>query len=87
MRWSSVLFQVPLERGSDLCPRAVEQYTLIGLGYAQNVARLSKWLTYNSNNRVVVPGTDNLIAYDVTALLTTLFSELASMTHRLSASS
>ncbi|HEX8847390.1 MAG TPA: hypothetical protein VF791_22290 [Pyrinomonadaceae bacterium] len=33
----------------------------------QNVARLSRWLTYNANNRVVVPGTDNFIAYDVTA--------------------
>jgi hypothetical protein len=34
---------------------------------AQNIARLSKWLTYNSNNRIVMPGTNNLIAYDVTA--------------------
>ncbi len=30
-----------------------------------NVARLSNWLSYNDNNRVVVPGSDNLIAYAV----------------------
>src|SRR5436853_2141268 len=34
---------------------------------AQNIARLSKWFTYNSNKRIVMPGTNNLIAYDVTA--------------------
>ncbi|MDT4967862.1 MAG: hypothetical protein QOJ64_2599 [Acidobacteriota bacterium] len=33
----------------------------------QNIARLSRWLSYGSNNHVVVPGTDNLIAFDVTA--------------------
>ncbi len=31
----------------------------------QDVARLSNWLTYNDNNRVVVPGSSNLIAFDV----------------------
>ena len=31
----------------------------------QDVARLSNWLSYNGNERVVVPGSDNLIAYDV----------------------
>jgi hypothetical protein len=34
---------------------------------AQNIARLSKWFTYDTNNHVVVAGTDGLIAYDVTA--------------------
>jgi hypothetical protein len=34
---------------------------------AQNIARLSKWFSYDTNNHVVVAGTDNLIAYDVTA--------------------
>jgi hypothetical protein len=34
---------------------------------AQNIARLSKWFSYDANNHVVVAGTDNLIAYDVTA--------------------
>src|SRR5947209_3968320 len=33
----------------------------------QNIARLSNWVTYNSNNRVVVPNTNNQIAFDVTA--------------------
>ncbi|MDT5063024.1 MAG: hypothetical protein QOH63_3483 [Acidobacteriota bacterium] len=34
---------------------------------AQNIARLSKWFTYDANNHIVVAGTSNLIAYDVTA--------------------
>jgi hypothetical protein len=34
---------------------------------AQNIARLSKWFSYDSNNHIVMAGTDNLIAYDVTA--------------------
>ncbi|HKQ99641.1 MAG TPA: hypothetical protein VJT09_03145, partial [Pyrinomonadaceae bacterium] len=32
-----------------------------------NIARLSNWLTYDANDRVVVRGTDNRIAFDVTA--------------------
>src|SRR2546421_1776863 len=34
---------------------------------AQNVARLSKWLNYNSNGRIVVSNTNNQMAFDVTA--------------------
>lgn len=33
----------------------------------QNIARLSNWLSYNSNNRVIVPNTSNQMAFDVTA--------------------
>jgi len=34
---------------------------------AQNISRLSKWFSYDTNNHIIVAGTDNLIAYDVTA--------------------
>jgi hypothetical protein len=32
-----------------------------------NIARLSSWLTYDANNHVIVPGTSNMMAYDVSA--------------------
>jgi len=34
---------------------------------SQNIARLSNWLSYNSSGRVVVPNSNNQIAFDVTA--------------------